>query len=340
MNEPKESTMKCGLVLSATRISDQVIAAQKAEAAGFHSVWTTEFFHQHGLVRMAAVAGATESVQVGSAIAYAFMRSPMLAASGAMDIDEISDGRCILGLGSGTKTMNEKWYSVPFDSPPVPRMREAIELINAYFDACKGGGLKYEGEHYHIDIPQFARARPARARVPIYLAGVNRKMVACAARNADGLIGHPVYTRKYLEEVVLPILDGSNCEMAPYVLCSIADDTEQARNEVRAQIAFYYTTSLYHSILDVSGWREIGETISAAFKKGDFKAMVAAVTDEMIDAIAIAGTPDEVRDQIRQWDGLAQHILFYSPSIGMQPERTMENLVAITECFATPAEDK
>ena len=306
--------IKQGLILSATAISDQIAAAQKAESAGFDSVWTTEFYHQHGLVRMAAVASATERVQIGSAIAYAVMRTPMLAASGAMDIDEISNGRCILGLGSGTKTMNEKWYSIPFDSPPVPRMREAIELINTYFKSCKGGGLKYEGEHYQIDIPQFARARPVRERVPIYLAGVNKHMVRCAAQHADGLIGHPVYTRKYIKEVVMPILEGSSCELAPYVLCSISENREQARNEVRAQIAFYYTTSLYHTILDVSGWREIGETIAAAFRKGDFGAMVAAVTDEMIDAIAIAGTPDEVRDQFKQWDGLAWRTWWRLPS--------------------------
>jgi probable F420-dependent oxidoreductase len=327
--------MRYGLILTAPSIAAQIKAAQTAEAYGFHSVYTLEFFHQNGLVRLAAVAGATERVQVGTAIAYAFMRTPLLAASAAMDVDEISNGRVILGLGSGTRSMNVKWYSMPFDDPPAPRMREAIELIRAAITAQKGGGLEYAGKYYNVKIPQYARPGAARDRIPIYLAGVNKHMIATAAAVADGLIGHPIYTRKYITEKVLPSLEGSSCELAPYVICSISDDREQARREARAQIAFYYTTRLYHTVLDVHGWRDIGETIAAAFRSMDFKAMEAAVTDEMIDAIALAGTQDEVRDKVKQWDGLSDHLLMYSPSIGMKVERVEENLAAIVETFGS-----
>ena len=327
--------MRYGLILSAPSIAEQIAAAQTAERHGFHSVWTLEFFHQHGLVRLGAVAAATERVQVGTAIAYAFMRTPMLAASAAMDVDEISQGRVILGLGSGTRSMNVKWYSMPFDDPPAPRMREAIELIRAAIDAQKGGGLSYQGQYYQVNIPQYARPGAARARIPIYLAGVNKYMIRTAAAVADGLIGHPIYTRKYIQEKVLPVLEGSSCELAPYVITSISEDPDQARREARAQIAFYYTTRLYHSVLDVHGWRPIGETIADAFKRMDFKAMEAAVPDEMVDAIALVGTPDEVRDRVSQWDGLSEHLLFYSPSVGMTPGRVQENLTAIAETFGT-----
>ncbi len=327
--------MKFGLILSAASIDEQIKAAQHAERSGFHSVWTTEFFHQHGLVRLAAVAGATQRVKLGTAISYAFMRSPMLAASAAMDIDEISHGRVILGLGSGTRSMNQKWYSIPFDSPPAPRMREAIGLIRAAIGAQEGGGLRFEGEHYSVEIPQFVRPGAPRTEIPIYLAAVNIGMIRAAAAVADGLIGHPIFTRKYISEVVLPELEGSRCEVTPYVLCSISDDVDQARREVRAQIAFYYTTRLYHSILDVHGWRSIGEEIATAFRRMDFKGMSDAVPDELVDAIAIAGRPDEVRDQLKAWDGLAEHVLFYSPSIGVSPERAHENLAAINDTFAS-----
>jgi probable F420-dependent oxidoreductase len=300
-----------------------------------HSVWTTEFFHQHGFVRLAAVAAATSKIQVGTAIAYAFMRTPMLAASAAMDVDEISGGRVILGLGSGTRSMNEKWYSVPFDHPPAPRMREAIGVIRAAIAAQKGGGLKFEGKYYSIQIPQYARPGAARPEIPIYVAAVNRGMIRTAAAAADGLIGHPIFTRKYIREVVLPELEGSTCELAPYVVCAISNDRDQARREARAQIAFYYTTRLYHSVLDVHGWRPVGEEIAQAFRRMDFKAMAEAVPDELVDAIAITGRPDEVRDQIRQWEGLADHLLLYTPSVGSSPERAQENLIAITETFGS-----
>ncbi len=192
--------MRYGLILTAPNIADQISAAQTAEAHGFHSVWTLEFFHQHGFVRLGAVAAATERVKVGTAIAYAFMRTPLLAASAAMDVDEISRGRVILGLGSGTRSMNVKWYSMPFDDPPAPRMREAIGLIRAAFDAQKGGGLRYTGQYYDVNIPMYARPGAARESIPIYLAAVNKHMIRAAAATADGLIGHPIYTRKFIRE--------------------------------------------------------------------------------------------------------------------------------------------
>ncbi len=327
--------MRYGLVLMAPSIADLVDVARRADAAGFHSVWTTEFFNHHGFVRMTAVAAATSRVVVGSAIAYAFMRTPLLAASAAMDIDELSGGRVILGLGSGTRSMNEKWYSVPFDKPPAPRMREVVQLIRAAFAAQKGGGLRFDGEYYQIQIPQYARPGAPREQIPIYIAGVNKHMLRTAAEVADGLIGHPIYTRKYIEEKVLPALEGSTCELVPYVVCSISDDPDQARREARAQIGFYYTTRLYHSVLDVHGWREIGEEISAAFRRGDYQAMSDAVPDELVDAIAITGRPDEVRDQLKAWDGLADHVLLYPPTVGTRPERAMENARLIVETFAT-----
>ncbi|MEM8766191.1 MAG: LLM class flavin-dependent oxidoreductase [Pseudomonadota bacterium] len=326
--------MKYGLILQAPTIQGQIDTAKRAEAAGFESVWTTEFFNAHGLVRLAAVATATERVKLGTAIAYAFMRTPMLAASAAMDIDELSGGRMVLGLGSGTERMNREWYSMPFDDPPAPRIKDAIGLIRAAFAAREGGGLTYEGPYYQVKIPAFARPRTARDSVPVCLAAVNKGMIRAAGAVADGLIGHPVFTRKYIRESVLPVLDGTQCEMLPYVVTSVADSTEQARNEARGQIAFYYTTRLYHSILEPHGWKAQGEAIASAFKAGDYASMAAAVTDEMIDEIAIAGTPDEVRDQLKAWEGLAEHVILYSPSVGLRGGRVQENLDAIIDTFA------
>ncbi len=281
--------MKYGLILGAPTIAGQIRAARRAEAAGFDSVWTTEFFNANGLVRLAAVAASTTRVQLGTAIAYAFMRTPMLAASAAMDIDELSGGRMILGLGSGTERMNREWYSMPFDDPPAPRMRDAIGLVRAAFAARNGGGLTYEGPYYQVKIPAYARPNAPRGDIPVCIAAVNRGMIRTAAACADGLIGHPVYTRRYIRDVVLSELAGSTCQLYPYVITAVAENRAQARAEARAQVAFYYTTRLYHSILKIHGWEQAGETIAEAFKRGDFAAMTEAVSDEMLDEIAIAG---------------------------------------------------
>ena len=327
--------MKHGIILGAPTIQGQIDTAVRAERAGFDSVWTIEFFNAHGLVRLAAVATATKKVQLGTAIAYAFMRTPLLAATAAMDIDEISGGRMILGLGSGTERMNRDWYSMPFDDPPAPRIKDAIGLVRAAFAAQHGGGLTYEGKYYQVKNPAFSRAGAVRETIPVCLAAVNIGMIRAAASTADGLIAHPVYTRKYISDVVMPELQGSQCQLYPYVITSIANSTEQARNEARGQIAFYYTTRLYHSILKPHGWEAAGETIASAFRQGDYAAMAAAVTDEMVDEIAVAGTPDEVRDQLAQWDQFADHVILYSPSIGLKAGRVQENLDAIIDTFAS-----
>jgi probable F420-dependent oxidoreductase len=326
--------MKYGLILTAPTIRGQMDIAHRADEAGFESVWTTEFFNQHGLVRLAAVATATTRIKLGTAIAYAFMRTPMLAASGAMDIDEISGGRVILGLGTGTKTMNEKWYSMPFDGPPAPRAEDAIGLIRAAVGQQAGGGLDYTGPYYKVKIPQYSRPGAARPDIPIYLAAVNEGMIRAAARSADGLVGHPIFTRKYITEVVTPLLQGSECELVPYIITSINEDSARARDEARGQIAFYYTTRLYHSVLAPSGWGDIGETIAAAFRKGDYAAMTAAVPDAMVDEIALTGTQDEVLEKVHAWDDLAKQVIFYSPSIGMKKERLIENMELIVETFS------
>lgn len=327
--------MRHGLILTAANIREQMAVAARADRAGFHSVWTTEFFNAHGFVRLAAVATATQNVKLGTGIAYAFMRTPMLAASAAMDIDELSGGRMILGLGSGTRGMNERWYSMSFEHPPAPRMREAIGLVRAAIAAAKGGGLRFEGKYYNIDIPQYSRPSPAREEIPIYLAAVNHGMIRTAARAADGLVGHPIFTRKYMAERVLPELEGSRCELTPFLITSLSDDPEQARNEARAQIAFYYSTRLYHTVLEPHGWRGIGEEIAQAFRRGDFAAMSRAVPDEMVDAIAIAGRPDEARHKLEQWEGLTDHVLLYSPTVGVRGERVRENIDAIVDTFSS-----
>lgn len=287
----------------------------------------------NGFVRMAALAAATERLTIGSAIVNSFTRSPVVVASGIMDIDELSGGRAVLGLGSGTRTMNSRWFSVPFDVPPAPRMEEVVGVVRAAIAAKDGGGLEFGGEHYAVSIPHYFRPAAPRTEIPIYVAGVNRGMIRCAARVADGLVGHPVYTRKYIREVVLPELEGSQCRLAPYVICAISEDVARARDEARAQIAFYYTTAMYHSILDVHGWGERGQAIAAAFRQGDTAAMTAAVTEEMIDEIAITGTPGEVRERLEQWRGLTEQPLLYSPGISMGAERARENHRLMAETF-------
>ena len=333
---------KVGASLTDVPLADMVRLAQQAEGAGFDSVWTIEFFNRNGFVAVTAMAAATQRIRVGTGIAYAFMRTPMLDASAAMDIDELSNGRMVLGLGSGTKGMNEYWYSVPF-SQPIGRMREAIDLIRAFWSCAEGQPLRYKGDFYTIAIPQFERRFAVRPRIPIYLAGVNRGMLGLVGEVADGWVGHPIASRQYIDEIARPTMAASaskagrsldDLELSSYIITAVNNDRAAAIRMAKHQIAFYATVKSYDIILDLHGFQEQARAIREAFKTIDIPRMVDAVTDDMVDAMAIAGTPEECRDQLSRYDGIIDLPLLYSPSFGLPGERIVENIEAIIRTFA------
>ncbi len=336
--------MKLGLILWGDSARYELELAKRAETAGFGTLLVVEFFHRNGYVRMAALSQATQTAQIGTGIANAFIRSPLLHASAAMDVDELSGGRVILGLGSATRRMNQDWYGVPF-SAPAARMAELVELLRAVFAAQDGGGFRWDGKFWQLNVPIYSRPNAARKTIPIWIAAVNRGMIATAGKVADALVGHPIATRRWHREVTLPGIREAEskarrasgaCRLAPYILTSIHANREQAVREAKKQIGFYYTTALYHTVLDLHGMREVGEACQRAFRKFDFDAMADAVPDALVDEIAIACTPDEARDRLAQWKDLTEDPLLYAPSVAIASERVRENLESIVDVFGNP----
>jgi alkanesulfonate monooxygenase SsuD/methylene tetrahydromethanopterin reductase-like flavin-dependent oxidoreductase (luciferase family) len=251
-----------------------------------------------------------------------------------MDVDELSGGRAVVGLGSGTARMNEEWFGVPF-SRPAARMQELVLLLRAAFQAQKGGGFRWQGRFWKLDVPIYARPGAPRVDIPIWVAAVNRGMIAAAGSTADALVGHPIATRRWHREVTLPGLREAEakagraagaCALAPYVLTSIQQDRELALRDAKNQIGFYFTTALYHSVLELHGMKDVGEKCRAALRKFDVKAMSEAVPDALVDEIAIACTPDEARERLAAWKDLTGDPLLYAPSVGVPPERLRANL--------------
>jgi len=331
--------MKNGLILTAGSPRADVQLAVRAEAAGFDGVYTIEFFNRHGYVPLGAIAEATSRIRIGTGIANAFTRTPLLHASAAMDLDELSGGRMVLGLGSATKRMNLDWYGVPLDKPAA-RMKELVELLRAAFAARKGGGFRWEGEHWNLSVPIYARPGAVRGDIPIWIAAVNRGMARTAGLVADGLVGHPIATRRWHREVMLPTLRKAEqdadrpegaCGLFPYVVTSIQEKREHAIADAKKQIGFYFTTALYHSVLDLHGMREVGEKCRKALRSFDIKAMQEAVPDALVEEIAVACTPDEARDRLAQWKDLTDHPLIYAPTVGVPPDRVKSNLDATLE---------
>lgn len=325
-----------GIVLSLTGIEDTVAAARLAEKAGFESVWTTEFPDHSATIGLAAVALATERVTVGTAIAYAFGRTPLVLAAEARDLDALSGGRLILGLGTGTQRMQREWHGLDGEHP-APRMEELVPLVRALL-RLNEGSVDHQGRFYRTIVhPTVPVPAPLRTDLPIYMAGVNARMIEAAGAVADGLVGHPLFTPEYTRDVVRPALArgaerAGRTEPPPiagYVTCRVNEDGDAARNAARGVIAFNSTVSTYRPILTHHGFDAQADRIRAAWQRGDLAGMAAEVSDEMLERIAIAGTPDEARAQYqKRRAGLFERTLLWTPFTGLDAVR------ATIEAFA------
>ena len=333
---------RLGIALFTPTISDMMEIARLADEAGFDSLWNGEFFNRNGLVTLAAVATCTQRAKIATGIAYAYMRNPVLNATGAMDIDELSNGRLILGLGSGTRSMNEMWYGEKFEPRSARKMKEYVALIRKIWASHKGGGMKFEGDYYTLNIPAYVRPYIVRDRIPLYLAAVQKGMLRTTGEVADGLVGHPLYSRKYIAEFIRPNIevgarragrDPKDIDITTLLITAISHDREQAIRDAKNQIAFYASVKSYEGILNMHGWEEQKLAIWKNFKTFNLPKMAAAVTDDMVEQIAIAGTPEECREQIEKWKDVVDLPILYTPTAGIRADRVQENHRLIVETF-------
>ncbi len=317
-----------GITVLRGGVEDIAAAAGRAEASGFHSAWSPEFYTRSAVVTLARMATTTTRVRVGSGIAYAVGRSPLTLATEARSLDEVSGGRLTLGLGTGTRRMMSDWHGVDPEGP-ASRMEELVPLLRRLWRLHEGP-VSHHGRFYDLDITPTAEVdAPIRDAVPVLTAGVNARMIEVAGRVADGFLGHPLFTLRYLDEVVRPAIargaakadrDPTAVEICGVVIVAVADDEEQARREAAAQLAFYAAPKSYQKVLEVAGFAGTGDAVRAAFAERDFEAMIAAVPDAMVDAMAVAGTPAQVAERLDAAVGL-DHLIVYPPSFQLSAER-------------------
>ncbi|MFB7890627.1 TIGR03617 family F420-dependent LLM class oxidoreductase [Microbacterium sp. NPDC056044] len=286
-------------------------AARVAEGAGFDGVAVAELAHDP-IVSIAAAAARTERVTLATAALVAFGRSPMTVAMQAADVQALSGGRFVLGLGTQIKPHVELRYSMPW-SAPAPRMREFVRALRAIWDSyATGARLAVRGEHYRHTLlpPAFVPERFAHGAPPVWIAGFGERMTAVAGEVGDGFLAHPFASARFLREVSLPALevgrrrgpvrDGFRVIASPLVGVGVtADEIGIARDAVRRQLAFYGSTPAYSSALELHGWGELGDLLNAKSRRGDWDAMTALVTDDVLDEFAAVGTPADVAKALR-----------------------------------------
>ncbi|MBB5873365.1 alkanesulfonate monooxygenase SsuD/methylene tetrahydromethanopterin reductase-like flavin-dependent oxidoreductase (luciferase family) [Allocatelliglobosispora scoriae] len=300
-------------------------AARRAEDAGAGVVWAPEL-HRSAPIAAAALISGTTTVGVGTGVALAFARSPMVTALTALDLDELSGGRFRLGLGSGVRKLIGDWHGVPFD-PPVARLRDTVAAIRAVIaGAHLGDPIVHSGET-SIAVRGWRRPHaPVRERIPIHLAAVGPAMTALAGEIGDGWLSHELCPADHLAETVLPMLrrgsarTGNRPEVVVSACCSVDADAGLARDRARGVVGFYASVKSYAELFAGAGFAAEHEATVAALRNGAAAdALRDGVPPEMAAAFTLSGTRDDAAAGIARYRGLADAIKLSPPTHGLAP---------------------
>jgi probable F420-dependent oxidoreductase len=312
--------------------------ATACEAKGFDAVWVAETDHT-AIVQAAVAIQATERIRVGTNIALAFPTAPAAQAMLAWDLAELSGDRFTLGLGSQVQRIVEDRFGVDF-RPAAKRMREYVQAMRAAWAMHRGeDDAAFVGDLYHVRHPGVTGGGAGRGQdltVPVYVAAVGPLMIRGACAVADGILGHPFTSDRYIRDTVLPRIDEGLEEsgrdrdeftLAQGLMVATSEDGHRAREWCKQQIAFYGTTPNYRGVFESYGDEHLLDDLRRAFRadRKDVEALRAAVPDEAVDRYAVAGTPDEVRDRLREFEGLADHVVIGGPWYRMRTEDLFES---------------
>ena len=303
--------------------------AGTAESMGFDGLWTSETKHD-AFLPLAIAANETENVELGTSVAIAFSRSPMEIAQTAWDLQDLSGGRFILGLGTQVKAHITRRFSMPWDKP-VARLREYVMALRAIWESFQNeGSLKFEGEFYqHTLMTPFFNPGPIdHPEVPIYVAGVNTNLAKMTGELCDGFHVHPFHSPEYVRQVIQPAISegaeqagrsAGEVEMATSAFVITGEDqeeTEKQREGIRQQLAFYASTPTYRTVMEVHGWEDAADELSKLARDKKWPEMPDLITDEMLAAFAVEAAPDEVGPALKErYEGLIDRVALYIPFV-------------------------
>lgn len=310
-------------------------AAVVALNLGYDGFFTAETQHDPFLP-LALAASASPTLEIGTAIAVAFPRSPMLTAMTAWDLARMSRGRFMLGLGTQVRAHIVRRFSTTWDRP-VPRLREYILALRAIWGSFQNSApLAFEGDFYQFSLmtPFFNPGPIPNPDVPIFIAGVGPHLSRLAGELCSGFHVHPFHTVRYLDEVVLPgitagagasgrTIDDVELATTVFVMTGATEsEVEQAMDPVRQQIAFYASTPSYLPVLEAEGW-DFGGELNAMSKRGRWEEMARLVPDEAVLTVGVAATADRLAEAIQdRYGDRVQRLGFYTigPTLETDPE--------------------
>jgi probable F420-dependent oxidoreductase len=319
--------------------------ARAAEDLGFAGLWTSETKHD-AFLPLAIAANETHEIELGTSVAIAFSRSPMETAQTAWDLQALSEGRFLLGLGTQVKAHITRRFSMPWGKPAA-RLREYILALREIWDSFQNEGpLQFEGEFYrHTLMTPFFNPGPIdHPQIPIYIAGVNTRLARLAGEICDGFHVHPFHSPEYVRRTVIPAIaegarqanrDPDQVELATSALAITGEngeETNERRESVRAQISFYASTPTYRAVLEAHGWEEVGERLGTMARERKWREMPALISDEMLAAFAVEATPDEIGAALRErYEGLIDRVALYVPFVSGERDSFWRTVVESVE---------
>ncbi|HET6609765.1 MAG TPA: TIGR03617 family F420-dependent LLM class oxidoreductase [Rhodopila sp.] len=323
--------MKVLNTLPQTDLRTTAAAAIAAEQAGYDGVLTMENKHDPFLAHAIAAVN-TDRIELGTSVAIAFPRSPMVVANTCWDLQNASRGRFVLGIGPQIKPHNERRFSVPWTAP-APRLREYVKALRAIWTNWeKGEKLDFRGEHYTFTLmpPYFMPPSMHQKMVPITLAAVGEHSLRLAGEVADGARLHGFCTRRYMEQMILPrLLEGmgrtgrtrEHFEITGGGFVATGKDSDsvaKAFEAVRSRIGFYGSTPAYWGVFELHGYGDLGRELNAMSKAGQWNEMPKRIPDDLVHLFAAVGTHKELAARIAErFGGL-------SDAINLRPDSTTE----------------
>lgn len=298
--------------------------ARRAEEAGFQSVWTYEVYRNPFTI-LSHAAAATSTTTLGTGLAAGFSRSPFAAANAAADIDEISGGRMLYGVGTGVPEFLRAFHSTHGDRP-LKRLSEYVDVLRLSWEYLTTGKAPvYEGEHYQFIPPPVnpwgERVLP-RLTIPIALAAMGPKLLELAGRKADAWLGYFV-TPEYFAEFCHPHLEAgakqagrqvSDIRVVAETVCSVSTDREVAIQRARRQVGFYATHSAGAQVAAVHGLDGAVKELRRGFAT-DGIAAFDRTSDELVELLSISGTPEEVRSKLSLYEDFVDELVLHTPYV-------------------------
>ncbi len=331
--------------ISGNSLNEAGKIAATLENHGFTGITSQENRHD-AFLPLAIAATHTEKLELRTSISIAFARSPMSSAMMAWDIQQASNGRFTLGLGSQVKGHNLRRFSVPW-SPPAPRMREYVQAVRAIWDCWQNDSkLDYQGEHYQFTLmtPNFTPEKLAGPLPRIEIAAVGPVMLKVAAEECDGVMLHGFCTRKYLEQAVMPRLERglersnrtrSQFEISGGGFVATGEDDEAVAKMfewIRMRVGFYGSTPSYWPVFEAHGLEDLGHKLNDMSKKGQWDEMTSEISDDVVHLFAAVGRHDQLVDVLSERFSDLVNIVSL-------PLDTPPDVVQEVRSIATPVDD-